>query len=153
MSSDSWEEDGGTIGNKYVWKYYGLRDSDFRDRRNGEDREELGINVYRTGEDEPIAYYSVGLSYQGDGPDIQQQQKEKHFIEQLQQNVQKGQELQFLKRKGILLFDIPAEEAKPHKEDTSYSDKCPPGYEYVYATFRRDHTYVKGYCRKSRNKY
>ena len=125
MSSDSWEEDGGTIGNKYVWKYYGLRDSEFDDPKTGEEREEIGIVVYRSGDDEdPIAYYSVGLAYRGDGPDPDQTKQEKQFIEQLRQATEKGEELQFLNREGLLLIDIPGEEKKEEKKSDTRTVRC-----------------------------
>ena len=146
MVSDVWEEDGGKIGNKYVWKYRTFRDSELRDRKTGEDREELGVVVYRTGDDVPVAYYNVGLSYQGDGPDERQTKKEQHFIEQLQKATEKGKDIQFLKHKKLLLVDDRSEE-KDKKLD-SRNNMCPSGYEYVNGFHKKDGSYVKGFCRK-----
>ena len=148
MSSDSWEGNRGTIGNKYIWKEYSVFASELQDPKTGEHREKLGITLYRTGnEKDPIAYYPLGLTYWGDTMTPAQEKKRDHFIEQLQEATNKGQDIQFLKRKKLLLIVNP-EKGKSHKVDTSYNDKCPPGYEYVKAYHKSNGDYTKGYCRK-----
>lgn len=149
MMSNTWEEGGGAIGKKYVWKYYGYRDSELTDPKTGEEREELGIVVYRTGhEEDPIAYYDLGLSYQNDGITPDHEKRKDRFIEQMQEAAKKGQELQFLKRENLLVIDA-AQESELAKEDRSHSEKCPPGYEYVHSHHVRG-VYVKPFCRKKR---
>ena len=145
--SNTWEEGGGAIGKKYVWKYYGYRDSELADPKTGEEREELGIVVYRTGhEEDPIAYYDLGLSYQNDGITPDHEKRKDHFIEQMQEAAKKGQELQFLKREGLLLIDIPGEEKKEEKK--SDDNNCPLGFVWVSGYHNRNGRYVSGYCRR-----